>query len=148
MSPDMPRNVIEVTENGPLVIEGEIRLLDPQEEPVSIEVSATLCRCGQSKNKPFCDGSHETTGFCHAATTLEGKIGEPATEAFALNIEPLANGPLFVTGAFCLVSSDGKTICEGTKTVLCRCGLSENKPFCDGSHKEGGFVAPPLGAVG
>ena len=145
MSLEPSRNRIEVSENGPLVIEGEIRLLDPQEEPVTVEVSVALCRCGQSQNKPFCDGSHETTAFCHAANTLQGKYGEAATEALPLNIEPLANGPLFVTGAFCLVSSDGQTVCEGSKTVLCRCGLSENKPFCDGSHKDFGFQAPAMG---
>jgi CDGSH-type Zn-finger protein len=144
MSSEPSRNTIEVTENGPFVVEGEILFLDPNEQPVRFEVSAALCRCGQSKEKPFCDGSHEFEGFCHAALTLEGKYGEPSAEAVAGSIEPLANGPLFVTGAFCLVSSDGKTICEGSKTVLCRCGLSENKPFCDGSHKEGGFVAPTM----
>ena len=138
-------NTIRVTENGPLLIEGEIRFLDPNEEPVSVEVRAELCRCGQSQTKPFCDGSHETTGFCHSALTLEGKIGDPPAPDSPLNIEPLANGPLFVTGSFCIFSSDGTTICEGTKTILCRCGLSENKPFCDGSHKEGGFTASPMG---
>jgi len=145
MSSEAARNKIEVTENGPLVVEGEILFLDPQERPVRTETLVELCRCGHSQNKPFCDGSHEVFGFCHSANTLEGKYGEPAAEAIAVSIEPLANGPLFVTGAFCLVSSDGQTICEGSKTALCRCGHSENKPFCDGSHKEHGFEAPVMG---
>jgi CDGSH-type Zn-finger protein len=146
MSSDLTGNVIEVTENGPFVVTGEIRFLDPNEELVSSATSAELCRCGHSKTKPFCDGSHEPCGFIHVATELDGKVGEPATGPDALSIEPLLDGPFFVTGSFSLVSSDGKVTCSGTKTVLCRCAFSENKPFCDGSHKDHGFQAPVMGA--
>ena len=50
-----------------------------------------------------------------------------------------ANGPLEVSGNFRLVNSEGKIIkTEGT-TLLCRCGDSSNKPYCDDSHKRNGF---------
>ncbi len=144
MSQTPSKNKIQVSADGPLLLEGEIHFLDPAEKTVFTKTNVELCRCGQSKDKPFCDGSHETEGFCHTANILEGKYGVPAEEASAASVEPLANGPLFITGAFCLISSDGKVICEGNKTALCRCGLSENKPFCDGSHKTGGFEAAAL----
>lgn len=138
-------NTIKVAADGPLYIRGDIGFLDPSEALVFKETRVALCRCGQSKNKPFCDDSHLDVGFSHTALALEGKYGEKAAEPGPVNIEPLANGPLFITGDFKLVSSDGKIVCDGNKVALCRCGLSENKPFCDGSHKEGGFEAPPLG---
>jgi CDGSH-type Zn-finger protein len=51
------------------------------------------------------------------------------------------NGPLYVEGGtFKIVTASGKEIpVEGGKAALCRCGASENKPFCDGRHKNAGF---------
>lgn len=52
--------------NGPLVIEGEFTLLDHQGQPFPLPTNKpaiALCRCGQSKNKPFCDGAHKSCGF-------------------------------------------------------------------------------------
>ena len=63
--------VIRCRENGPLVIQGAIRVTDHQGNeftlPQGKDVIA-LCRCGQSKNKPFCDGSHRSCGFLAAET--------------------------------------------------------------------------------
>ena len=51
------------------------------------------------------------------------------------------NGPIFVEGDFAIVDGTGKPFGLGGRTAvsLCRCGHSENKPFCDGSHKRAGF---------
>ena len=50
---------IEVIENGPLKITGNINLTD-NSRGISSEVNELwLCRCGKSKNKPYCDGSHK-----------------------------------------------------------------------------------------
>ena len=51
------------------------------------------------------------------------------------------NGPLRIEGDFTLVDASGKTFGLGGRTTigLCRCGLSENKPFCDGTHSRQGF---------
>ena len=59
-------NTISVRENGPLAFNAEIVL-----SGAPIGTRATLCRCGESKNKPYCDGSHVAAAF--AAT------GEPTT---------------------------------------------------------------------
>jgi CDGSH-type Zn-finger protein len=50
----------------------------------------------------------------------------------------LPNGSARIEGEFVIVDSEGKEFgLQGRTTVsLCRCGLSQNKPFCDGSHKE------------
>ncbi|WP_307255795.1 CDGSH iron-sulfur domain-containing protein [Oikeobacillus pervagus] len=45
------------------------------------------------------------------------------------------NGPLRVTGKIELVDTDGNAFDTKQTFSLCRCGLSDNKPFCDGSHK-------------
>jgi CDGSH-type Zn-finger protein len=56
-------------------------------------------------------------------------------------ITPTVNGPLRIEGNFILVDSSGKAFGLGGRTAisLCRCGHSNNKPFCDGSHKSAGF---------
>jgi len=61
---DAPRAPsITVTENGPYAIEGGIALADPRWGEGASSEHYTLCRCGGSKNKPFCDGTHWSIGF-------------------------------------------------------------------------------------
>ncbi len=50
-----------------------------------------------------------------------------------------ANGPLVCAGALQVSGRDGAVIQQGESFALCRCGASNNKPFCDGSHREAGF---------
>lgn len=52
-------------------------------------------------------------------------------------ITPRENGPLVVTNAPDLIGPDGETIPTKEVAALCRCGMSRNKPFCDGSHNNG-----------
>ena len=51
------------------------------------------------------------------------------------------NGSIRVEGEFTITDADGNPFGLAGRTIigLCRCGLSENKPFCDGSHKRQGF---------
>lgn len=70
---------IRCRQNGPLVIEGPVTIVDhdgnefplPTNKPV-----VALCRCGQSKNKPFCDGSHKTCGFIAEELAAEGTMND------------------------------------------------------------------------
>ena len=58
--------VIRCRENGPLVVQGPCRVLDHQGNeltPPPGKAAVALCRCGHSRNKPFCDGSHRDCGF-------------------------------------------------------------------------------------
>ena len=127
-------NTVRVRENGPLAIHAPL-VIDGTDQGLR----ATLCRCGQSKKKPFCDSSHKAAGF--AAT------GEPPTQESQavevrngpVNITPKPNGPLLVNGNLEVVSGTGRTINRVTKALFCRCGNSANKPYCDGSHTRVGF---------
>lgn len=60
----MDKPTITPKTNGPYIIQGPVRLVDPEgkEFPAKGDVIA-LCRCGQSSNKPFCDGTHGKVGF-------------------------------------------------------------------------------------
>jgi len=130
-------NVVTVRENGPLAVQAELLI-----NGAAAGYRATLCRCGHSANKPYCDGAHKEAGF--TAT------GEPPSQETTLAIAdltgpvavvPTANGPLMVTGNFEIDSGTGRAINRVKKAFLCRCGHSANKPYCDGSHKAAGFTA-------
>ena len=54
-------------------------------------------------------------------------------------IEVVKNGPLMVFGNISLRHGDGSTSKRHRVTAFCRCGASENKPFCDGAHRKIGF---------
>jgi len=51
------------------------------------------------------------------------------------------NGSIRVTGTVDFVDDEGNVIVSKSDFSLCRCGHSKEKPFCDGSHRESGFVA-------
>lgn len=130
-----PVNLARVREAGPYAFHGELRI---DGQPAGYR--ATLCRCGASRNKPFCDGSHHDVAF--AAT------GEPATTSDTdmlaqrdgpLTIDPQQDGPLRVRGNLEIVSGTGRMVSRVTDVRLCRCGGSATKPFCDGTHARIGF---------
>ncbi len=54
---------IKATPNGPYLIAGHFTFTDAEGNTRTIEKMAALCRCGQSANKPFCDGTHKKVGF-------------------------------------------------------------------------------------
>lgn len=95
-------NTVRVRENGPLEFSAELTLAG--QKPASVGLRTTLCRCGASNNKPYCDGGHVAAAFI--------ATGEPATR----QSEPLSrrDGPLKV-----LPAPDGPLVIEGTgRTVL------------------------------
>jgi len=62
---------IRCRENGPLVVEGQVTIVDHQGNPFPLsgdKPNVALCRCGHSANKPFCDGAHRQHDF--AASNL------------------------------------------------------------------------------
>lgn len=156
-----------------------------------------LCRCGGSRNKPFCDASHESNGFAaddgdrgvyderskvlggqqvtirddrsicvHAAfctnkvtsvwkmtragaddADITALIDRCPSGALTYEREPLlpqavaaiADGPLWVTGGVPITLPDGTELEARNRVTLCRCGSSNTKPLCDGTHKEAQF---------
>ena len=61
---------IQVRANGPLKVTGPVTIIDADEVPFELPPgsSIVLCRCGHSKNKPFCDTTHREIGFVAADT--------------------------------------------------------------------------------
>ncbi|MCC0020638.1 MAG: CDGSH iron-sulfur domain-containing protein [Nitratireductor sp.] len=196
--------VIEQRENGPIVVKHLKKLLDEDGNEIEIREVVALCRCGGSKNKPFCDGSHRENGFTSANGTenADGRVfsyeGEQVTVHFnkllcahagecgrinsavfnvsqkpwvrpdegtvesirevieacpsgALRLEMKGGEPIHLqedeslirvqrNGSYHVhnveIGEPAKFAETATadKYVLCRCGLSKNKPFCDGTH--------------
>jgi CDGSH-type Zn-finger protein len=52
-----------VEPDGPLWVRGSVPVVSEDGTPYEVRPRQTLCRCGQSRNKPFCDGSHKRVGF-------------------------------------------------------------------------------------
>jgi CDGSH-type Zn-finger protein/uncharacterized Fe-S cluster protein YjdI len=130
-----PVNLIRVQEGGPYGFRGDLSI---DGEPIGYR--ATLCRCGASKNKPFCDGSHHDIHF--------DATGEPPTADKTAMLEvrdgpveitPTLNGPLMVRGNLEIISGTGRVVARQQAARLCRCGHSNTKPFCDNTHVKIGF---------
>jgi len=194
----------EERENGPLVVSG-VSSMRGAKGPIEVKPVMALCRCGGSKNKPFCDGSHKSNSFesrggtpagrdrliayagkeatinynpllcSHAAecgriasdifnpaqkpwvqpdngtmADLEavvtacpsGALSFAAAEDVAHRVDPQRaqivverNGPYWVRDIPPPTPERAKGAAD-RKYVLCRCGLSGNKPYCDGSHRD------------
>lgn len=127
-------NMIRLRENGPLAFRAEMTV-DGKKECHRL----TLCRCGQSKSKPYCDGSHGPSSFRAS--------GEPDTmdaSALAVRNGPLIinrtnDGPLEVKGNIEICAGTGRVVLRSQDVRLCRCGHSKMKPVCDSSHMAAGF---------
>jgi CDGSH-type Zn-finger protein len=218
---------IEVIEHGPYIVSGHVPLsievITPNKEGGSWEWKQAkvfndqerykLCRCGHSKTKPFCDGTHNDIGFdgtetasnapyAQQAETTDGptlvlkdaksfcsvarfcenfgtawelvthsdvrkqrelvihevvrcpsgrlvlrdkKTGKPVEPDINPSIGVVEDparqrsGPLWVRGGIPVESAAGKTYERRNRVTLCRCGASENKPFCDGRHLKSKF---------
>ncbi|MBE2212088.1 MAG: CDGSH iron-sulfur domain-containing protein [Xanthomonadaceae bacterium] len=129
-------NQVRTREDGPLAFRATLRIAGED-----AGFRATLCRCGLSKDKPYCDGSHATGGFVASGERAPQESQPLAMRDGGLDVEPQKNGPLHVIGNLEVVTGTGHTVDRTTETWLCRCGHSGNKPFCDGSHAKVGFQA-------
>ena len=74
---------VSVFNNGSIRIEGDFEIVDQEGRPFGLagRTRVSLCRCGHSKTKPFCDGTHKTIGFQSAITAfdLEPPASKPAS---------------------------------------------------------------------
>lgn len=129
-----PVNLVQLRENGPIGVRADMVLAGER-----VGYRATLCRCGASKNKPFCDGSHNAIGFTASGEPATRESQPLAVRGGTLVIEPQQDGPLQVAGNLEICAGTGRTVDRVTSALLCRCGGSANKPFCDGTHRRIGF---------
>jgi CDGSH-type Zn-finger protein len=135
-------NVIRPQPDGPLLAEGRLEVADENGALIKrTEGTLWLCRCGRSRTKPFCDGSHKDAGFRDDATVAADYVikrpqaGTPGTH---LRLTLRRAGPVNCFGVMHIVGADGRDW-QGDQANLCRCGQSANKPFCDGTHRATGF---------
>ena len=131
-------NTVHVAYNGPLFVRGDLEIEGAPKQVPGLKFRAALCRCGKSKNKPFCDNAHLEDGFADYGAV--GETGDQeASSGGTLQIKAAPNGPLLLSGNVKITGSSGRQSWQGNRTALCRCGASKNKPFCDGQHKKIGF---------
>jgi CDGSH-type Zn-finger protein/uncharacterized Fe-S cluster protein YjdI len=130
-----PVNLLTLREGGPYAVRADM-VLDGER---AAGYRATLCRCGGSKNKPFCDGTHKTIEFTATGEPPTGAADMLPVRDGELAIDPLTDGPLQVRGNLEITSGTGRVVARVTSAKLCRCGGSANKPFCDGTHARIGF---------
>lgn len=223
----MKKQRVVISRDGPYLVYGglplakEVAKVGREGEPelwvrgkrYPLQQNYSLCRCGQSRGKPFCDGAHTSAGFdgtekasrkpySEQARKIEGpglvlgdaeslcasarfclpkggtwrltlrsrdpekkktaikqacdcpsgrlvaydrKTGKPIEPRFSPSLslieDPQAksSGPIWVKGRVAIVSADGEVYEKRNRVTLCRCGGSENKPFCDGTHVDIGF---------
>ena len=132
------QNTVRVAADGPIYVRGDVALAVGGE--TIKETRLALCRCGHSANKPYCDSSHSRVGFEDDGRGTQ-KVVADAIPSGKITVQPRANGSILFEGPVEIQSSDGRILYRGEKVSLCRCGASQTKPFCDGSHKTSGFEA-------
>lgn len=126
-------NATRIEPNGPLYTAGDIEVKTPDGESLLKDTRIALCRCGASENKPLCDGAHVKVGFTDGGALRTTGASPLKRENGKLTFMPLPGGPLLFEGPCELVGANGGRAYP-EKGALCRCGASQKKPFCDGSH--------------
>ncbi len=101
----------------------------PKEKPwIQIDNATTEALKAQVKQCP----SGALTYYMNDEEDLE-------SESLETKVEVLKNGPLLVYGTLKVVDSEGNETTKNKTTAFCRCGLSSNKPYCDGTHVKENF---------
>jgi len=127
---------INVFDDGPLGVEELESLTNSNGDELEIKNRIALCRCGASQTKPFCDGTHKKIGFSSKVEKSEND-NEPEDGRRAIRV--FIDGPYEVSGDIALNIKYELGLSNDNPYYLCRCGASQNKPFCDGSHKKINF---------
>lgn len=135
------KNTMTLVENGPVYIEGNLVIKDNNGEVLAKETRAAFCRCGLSKNKPYCDNSHIkgefTCGVDYNPERLELEATEETGGELHITLRP--NASFLIEGRY-EINGGEQSLNTEKKMSFCRCGASSNMPFCDGAHRAAAFV--------
>ena len=87
------------------------------------------------------DAVEAAVAQCPSGALRSRRPARPVTVAAGdrAEVRVLENGPLLLRGHLRVLADDGTELAELERAALCRCGRSQNKPFCDGSHARVGF---------
>ena len=135
------QNNIMLLESGPAFIRGNIEIRQSDGTLVLKESRMSLCRCGASQHKPFCDGLHAISGYedSESITPSPGLQKDPVPDGDPLIIILRPNGPYNIKGPFSMGREDSSDVFFGNHAILCRCGGTKHSPICDNSHSRIGF---------
>jgi uncharacterized Fe-S cluster protein YjdI/CDGSH-type Zn-finger protein len=98
-SPD--KNIIVVTDSGEYRIHGDVQMMTQDDEINIEEYRLTLCRCGESNNKPFCDNTHRKARFVAPSQVVDNTdVTTDLQPTGKLKIVTAPNGPLLLKGNF------------------------------------------------
>ncbi|MEC3905475.1 (4Fe-4S)-binding protein [Tamlana sp. 2201CG12-4] len=112
-----------------ICVKGLPNVFRPKERPwINIDKAETEALINQVKHCP----SGALSFYMNAE-------GDKTTEVLETKVEVLENGPLLVYGTLKVVNKDGISETKNKTTAFCRCGASDNKPYCDGSHVKSEF---------
>lgn len=141
VEPSLDTNTARVVAKGPIFLEGRLELQLADGSRLS-ERRLALCRCGESRNKPFCDNSHLQSGFSDSGVLgVVSPAPLPEEASGSLELSTASNGPILFRGRLQVIGTEGSDPQERVKGSLCRCGASQNKPYCDGLHRAAEFKA-------
>ena len=79
---------------------------------------------------------------CPTGALRYERDGQPEVGPAETTMVPIPNGPLLVRGRLRVIGDKGQVLADETRLALCRCGKSQNEPFCDNSHRRVGFDEP------
>lgn len=112
-------------------VKGLPQVFDPKARPwINVEGAGTEALINQVKQCP--------SGALSYYLNAEKGSGQE-TAAVTSRVEVMPNGPLMVHGELLVKDAAGNETTRSRVTAFCRCGASENKPYCDGSHRKVGF---------
>jgi CDGSH-type Zn-finger protein len=118
-----------VTSAGPLKVTGNITVIDEDGE-VTHANHLTLCRCGATKNSPHCDDQHLEVEFFDMGSIYQASNCMQISRPQTLTITCVKDGPLKFRGYLRIYNRKGQEYLS-MQGMLCRCGKSTKKPFCD-----------------
>jgi CDGSH-type Zn-finger protein len=133
---------LRVNDDGPYNLTGRYTLLDGARKPFTVigNSHVLLCRCGESKTKPFCDTTHRFKTDRFRSEPRAAESGELAAVTAEGTVRVSKNGPYMVSGAVTVEDQKGGVYRREEPLIkLCRCGHSSTAPFCDDTHLTNGF---------